>query len=136
MTDMEKVLAYLDKAQIFYVITVDGDKPKCRPFSFKMVYDGKIFFGVGTFKNCYRQMQSNPNIEICASDGKGFLRYYSKAVFVDDEQLTKQVFDEAEYLSKMYNEQTGHKLGMFYLADATAEFCGLMGVQETLKFSV
>ncbi len=50
MTNMEKVLEYLDKAQIFYVTTVDGNQPKCRPFSFKMAYEGKIYFGAGTFK--------------------------------------------------------------------------------------
>lgn len=133
MTNVEKVNAYLEKAQIFYVTTVDGDKPKCRPFSFKMVRNGKLYFGVGTFKNCYRQLQANPNIEIVASDGRGFLRYYGKAIFDDDPALFEQACAEADYIPKMYNEKTGHKLGMFYLADATAEFCNLMGVEESLK---
>jgi hypothetical protein len=60
MTNTEKVWDYLDKAQIFYVTTVDGDQPKCRPFSFKMMANGKIYFGVGTFKDCYRQLENNP----------------------------------------------------------------------------
>lgn len=84
MTNEEKVWDYLDKAQVFYVTTVDGDHPKCRPFSFKMMANGKIYFGVGTFKDCYRQLTRNPKIEIAASDGKGFIRYYGKAVFDDD----------------------------------------------------
>lgn len=133
MTNVEKVNEYLDKAQIFYVSTIDGDKPKCRPFGFKMIHDGKLYFGVGTFKNCYRQMQENPNTEIVASDGQGFLRYYGKAVFVDDPALFEQACAEADYLPKMYNEQTGRKLGMFYLADATAEFCSLFQVEESLS---
>ena len=49
MTNTEKVWEYLDKAQIFYVTTVDGDQPKCRPFSFKMMANGKIYFGEATF---------------------------------------------------------------------------------------
>lgn len=133
MTNVEKVRAYLEKAQIFYVATVDGDRPKCRPFGFQMEYGGKIYFGVGTFKNCYAQMKENPNVEICASDGQGFLRYYGKAVFVDDPEILKKAFEIADYLPQIYNEQTGYALGMFYLDDATAEFCSLMKVEESLK---
>jgi hypothetical protein len=79
LSDMEKVINYLDKTNIFYVTAEDGDKPKCRPFSFKIVYDDKIYFGIGSFKDCFHQLEQNPNVEICASDGKGFLRYYEKA---------------------------------------------------------
>lgn len=77
--------------------------------SYKM--QGKIYFGVGTHKNCFRQMQENPKVEICVSDGKGFLRYYGKAVFVESPEILKKAFETADYLPKMYNEKTGHKLG-------------------------
>lgn len=133
MTGIEKVWNYLDSAQIFYVTTVDGDQPKCRPFSFKMIDGGKIYFGVGTFKDCYRQLEKNRNIEIVASDGKGFLRYYGKAAFDDNPALFQKACGEADYLPKMYNEKTGHTLRMFYLEDATAEFRNLAGIQESLK---
>ena len=133
MTNIEKVMKYLDNAKIFYVATVNGNKPKCRPFSFKIAYKNKIYFGEGTFKNVYHQMQENPNVEICASDGKGFLRYYGKAAFVDDNILLNEVFKIAPYLKNMYNENTGCTLRMFYLADAAAEFRDLMTVKESLS---
>ena len=132
MTNTEKVWDYLDKAQIFYVTTVDGDQPKCRPFSFKMKANGRIYFGVGTFKDCYRQLEANPKLEIVASDGKGFLRYYGRAVFDDDPALFRQACAEADYIPKMYNEKTGHELRMFYLGEATAELRSLAGIQESL----
>jgi len=98
-----------------------------------MVYDGKIWFGAGTHKNCYRQMKENPNVEIVATDGKGFLRYYGKAVFDENPVIFEQACKEAPYIPKMYNEKTGYQLGMFYLRDATAEFCGLNGVEKSLE---
>lgn len=133
MTNVEKVSAYLDQARIFYVTTVDGDKPKCRPFGFKMIHDGKLYFGVGTFKDCYKQMQKNPHVEIAASDGKGFLRYYGKAEFSDDPALFEHACAEADFLAKMYNEETGRKLGLFCLTDATAEFRNLFEIEESLE---
>ena len=132
MTNTEKVWDYLDRAKIFYVATADGDQPKCRPFSFKMMANGKIYFGVGTFKDCYRQLERNPKMEIVASDGKGFLRYYGKAVFDDDPALFQQACAEADYIPKMYNEKTGRRLRMFHLEEATAELRSLAGIQESL----
>jgi len=133
MTNTEKVWDYLDRAQIFYVATVDGDQPKCRPFSFKMLDGGSIWFGVGTFKDCYRQLERNPKIEITASDGRGFLRYYGKAVFDDDPALFRKACAAADYIPKMYNEQTGRTLRMFRIGEATAEFRNLAGIQESLE---
>jgi len=131
--NINEVKEYLDKAKIFYLSTVDGDKPKCRPFGFNMVYDGKLWFGAGTFKNCYKQMIANPNVEIVATDGRGFLRYYGKAVFDDNPEIFEEACKAAPYIPKMYNDETGHKLGMFYLSDATAEFCGLNGIEKSLE---
>lgn len=133
MTNAEKVAEYLKNAGMFFVATEDGDKPKVRPFSFYTIYQDKIYFGVGTFKDCYRQLQANPNVEISASDGKGFLRYYGKAAFVENQALLDQAFAEAPYLPEMYNEKTGRKLGMFYLADAIAEFRSLFGIEESVS---
>lgn len=133
MNDIKKVTDYLDQAGTFYVTTEDGNKPKCRPFSFKLIYEGKIYFGVGDFKDCYKQLTVNPNVEICASDGKGFVRYYGRAEFVDDPALLDAAFKSVDYLDQLYNEATGNKLKMFYLADATAEFRSLTGLLESIK---
>ena len=98
----------------------------------QMMANGKIYFGVGTFKDCYRQLESNPKIEIVASDGSGFLRYYGKAAFDDDPALFQKACAEADYIPKMYNEKTGRRLRMFHLEEATAELRSLAGIQESL----
>ena len=133
MTNVEKVIEYLDKAQIFYVNTVDGDKPKARPFSFKMEYEVKVYFGAGTFKDVYKQMQANPNVEICASTGQNFLRYYGKAVFNPDPVVAAVALEAMPMLKNIYNEETGNILGMFYLEDATVEFRSLFQIEETFS---
>ena len=133
MTNVEKVVDYLNKAGVFYVTTVNGDKPKCRPFSFKMEVDDNIYFGAGTFKEVYRQLKENPSIEICASQGGGFMRYYGKAVFVDDDSLAQAALERMPMLKDIYNEQTGNRLGMFTIQDATVEFRGMLGIEESIK---
>lgn len=53
---MEKVLAFLKENPVFYFATEEGDKPRVRPFSFFMEYEGKLYFSMGRHKKVYRQI--------------------------------------------------------------------------------
>ena len=134
MTDIERVDAYLEKAGAFYLTTVDGDKPKCRPVGFHIVEGDKLYFGIGTFKDVYKQLQANPNAEICALVKDEFLRYYGKVVFETGSELAEKALNAMPVLKQIYNEETGNKLGIFHLEEATAEFRSMMSIKETIKF--
>ena len=132
MTTIEKINDFLTEAKVFYLATVDGAQPKCRPIGLHVILDGQLYFGVGTFKECYKQMQANPQVEICATIERDFLRCYGKAVF--QPELEQRVLDHAPHLRAIYNEETGNHLGVFCLTEATAEFRSMMAVKESLKF--
>lgn len=119
---IEAVEKFLKETPTFYLATVCGGRPKCRPIGFHMLRDGKLYFGVGTFKDVYKQLQANPYAEICACKGGRFLRYYGRAVFEEEDTLVAAVLEKSPGLKKVYNETTGHRLGVFHLEDATAEF--------------
>lgn len=135
MKQIEKVNDFLTQAGTFYLTTVDGDKPKCRPIGFHMVNGDRLYFGVGAFKEVYKQMQRNPNVEICAAVGKEFLRYYGKAVFEADDSIAEKVLANAPALQRVYNKQTGYRLGIFHLESAVAEFRTMSGVKESIHLS-
>ncbi len=134
MNGIEKVNDFLGQAQTFYLTTVDGDRPKCRPVAFHMLAGDRVYFGVGDFKEVYKQMQVNPHVEICATVGKGFLRYYGTAVFEKDYGIAEKVLAAAPAMQKIYNDKTGYKLAIFHLEEATAEFRGMMGIEESYSF--
>lgn len=75
MSNAAKVSNFLDKAKVFYFLTTEGDQPKGRPFSFHLLSDDKLYFGCGTFKDVYKQLEQNPKIEILAMADGEFLRY-------------------------------------------------------------
>ena len=122
MSDIEKIFEFLDKAGIFYLCTVKDNRPKSRPFNFKMLDNGQIYFGTGTFKEVYKQIVENPYVEIVSTDDPKFIRYYGKVVFDDDEELVEKAFEKMPFMRQIYNEETGLKLRMFHLEDATCEF--------------
>ena len=129
---MSKVSDFLNEAGVFFMATADGNQPKLRPLGAHMEADGKIIFGVGDFKNVYRQMKANPLVEIvaCKPDGH-WLRYTGKAVLETDGNYADQMI-KAAGLEKIYNEQTGNKLMTFHLENASAVDSPVMGEGENL----
>jgi len=130
---MQKVNDYLSEAGTFFMATVDMDKPKLRPLGAHMLMDDKVIFGVGDFKNVYKQMVANPYVEIVACEQDGhWLRYTGKAVFETDDKYAQAMLDTAPYLRSIYNEETGNKMMCFHLEDATAVDIAVMGDGESL----
>lgn len=130
---MSKVNDFLTEAGVFFLATVDGDQPKCRPLGAHMEMDGKVIFGVGDFKNVYKQMLANPKVEIVASKQDGhWMRYTGKAVFETDEKYAQAMLEGAPQLKAIYNEQTGNKMMCFHIEDATAVDIMIMGDGESL----
>ena len=130
---MSKITDFLKEAGVFYLSTVDGDQPKSRPLGLYLEMDGKVMFGVGDFKDVYKQMQTNPKVEIVACKGGGhWMRYTGKAVFETDPKYAEAALEKSPGLKNIYNEQTGRKLAMFHLEDATCRDIAMMGEGEDM----
>ena len=130
---MSKVNDFLTEAGVFFLDTCDGDQPKARPLGAHLEADGKILFGVGDFKNVYKQLAANPKTEIVAAKPDGhWLRYTGKAVFEDDPKYAEMMLDAMPQLRDIYNETTGNKMMVFHLEDATAVDIPVMGEGEDL----
>lgn len=68
---MQKVYDFLKKCGTYYLATVDGDKPKVRPFGTVDIFEDKLYIQTGKVKQISKQIHANPNVEICAfMDGK------------------------------------------------------------------
>ena len=130
---IEKVDEILTKAEVFYLATVDGDKPKCRPLGFHLLSDGKIYFGVGTFKEVYKQLQANPKLEVVAWDGEHFLRYYGEANLEKNDAIVEKAFELMPDIKEAYTANNW-EMGVFYIDNATAEIRNMMAVEETYEF--
>ncbi len=122
MSPAAKISNFLEESGVFFVATVFENLPKCRPFSLQMLIDDQVYFAVGSFKEACAQMQINPNVEICAYNQQGFLRYWGKAEFVDDPNLEEEALKRNPELHKIYNKDSGANLRVFRLSDSVCEF--------------
>ena len=125
---MSKINDYLTETGVFFLATVDGDQPRLRPLGMHLEMDGKVLFGVGDFKDVYRQMVANPKVEIvaCKPDGH-WMRYTGRAVFESDPKYAEAALDAMPDLKNIYNEETGNKMMVFHLEDAKAVDIAVMG---------
>ena len=130
---MNDVLKFLQDAQVFFVSTIDGDKPKVRPFGFVMEYKGKLCFGTSNQKPIYKQLAINPNIEICAiSKDFKWLRLSGRAVFCTTKDAKVQALNTMPQLRKMYSEDDSI-MEVFYIDNSVANFCSINGDNKTIN---
>lgn len=124
--DMTEIHDFLEdavkKSGCFYLVTVDGDKPACRPVTFHMLVDGTEYFGVGTFKDVYKQIEANPNVQVVGCKGADWIRVSGTAVVDDNPALFDKAIETMPFLKNIYNEETGNKMGIFRLENGSAQF--------------
>lgn len=131
---MEEVLRFLSENNPFYFATVDGDRPKVRPFGFFMHYENKLYFGAGKHKKSYQQILANPYVEISTTSPKGeWIRINGKAVIDNRKETLEKAFETLPRLKDIYNEKTGYTMGLFYLEEATAEIADMTGGFKTIS---
>ena len=59
---MKETYDFLKKCGVFYLATVDGDKPRVRPFGAINIFEDKLYFQTGKIKDVSKQLDINPNV--------------------------------------------------------------------------
>ncbi|MDR1345066.1 MAG: pyridoxamine 5'-phosphate oxidase family protein [Tannerellaceae bacterium] len=130
---MKEVYDFLRKCETYYLATVDGNKPRVRPFGTVAVFENKLYIQTGKIKNVSKQIKANPNVEICAmTDGK-WIRI--EAVLVEDERIEPKQYMLEVYpsLKSMYSVDDGNTQ-VLYLENATATIFSLTENPRTINF--
>ena len=86
---MNKIVEELKKVKVFYVATIEGDKPKVRPFSSVTEFEGHAYICTGNKKDFYKQIKNNPHVELCGMyDETSWLRI--EATLKEDNRIEVQ----------------------------------------------
>ena len=129
MSNAAKVHEFLNKAQVFYFLTTDGDQPKGRPFGLQMLLDDVIYFGCGTFKNVFKQLTANPKVEVLALCGSEFMRYDGTAKMTSDAAVLGKVRETFPQIMALY-DQNGWEMGVFCLENGHVEIRDMGSLKE------
>lgn len=118
---MNEILKFITDAKIFYIATIEGDKPKVRPFGFAMEYEGKLYFCTSSEKDVSKQLISNPNFEACTMSEKGqWIRLKGKAVFDSSSDAKAKAFEILPSLANIYKSTDNPIFQVFYVEEGEA----------------
>lgn len=130
---MNEVYEFLKKCGTYYLATVDGDKPRVRPFGTVDFFDGGLYIQTGKKKDVSKQMHKNPKVEICAFNEGTWIRIAAEAIEDERVEARKHMLDAYPYLRNMYDENDGNT-EVFRLTNATATFASFGGEPKVVKF--
>ena len=91
---MIEVYEFLKDCGVYYLATMDGNQPRVRPFGTVSIFDNHLYIQTGKSKNVSKQIEANPNVEICAfKDGK-WIRVTGKLIRDDRIEPKKDMLDK------------------------------------------
>lgn len=130
---MQTVHDFLKKVGTYYLATVDGNKPRVRPFGTIHFFEGRLYIQSGKSKDVAKQIAANPNVEISAFDGESWIRV--SAALVEDNRIEAQESLLAAYPSLRDRYTVGDSNNVvYYLKDAIAVFYTFSGEPKTVRF--
>ena len=131
MNAAERVCAFLDEAQVYYLATAEGDQPRVRPFGTALVYEGKLYIQTGKVKPVSKQLQANPKAEICAFNKGQWVRVWGKLINDDRREAKVAMLEKYPNLKRMYDPDDGNTQ-VLYFEDAQATFSSFGAAPETV----
>jgi uncharacterized pyridoxamine 5'-phosphate oxidase family protein len=112
-----EILAFLNANPTCYLATVEGSKPHVRAIGIVSAGENGIVIETGTFKDVYKQMVANPNVELCfynARDGVQ-IRVSGAVEPLDDIELKKAIVVKRPFLKERVAKWGYEGIGVFRL---------------------
>ena len=130
---MLEVLMFLEEAGVYYLATSKDNKPYVRPFGTVNIFEDKLYIQTGKSKNCYKEIENNPFVEISAfNDGK-WIRVNGVLVADDRVSAKKSMLDKYPNLRAMYDENDDNTI-VLYFTDAVATIYSFTEAPKTIRF--
>ena len=111
---MDEVFEFLKECGVYYLATVDGDKPKVRPFGTAEIFENHLYIQTGKSKEVFKQIEKNNNVEICAFKDGRWIRIEGKLVADDRIEAKKDMLDKNPDLRSMYNENDDNTIVLYF----------------------
>ena len=111
---MKEVQEFLKEAGVYYLATIDGDKPRVRPFGTAEIFEDHLYIQTGKSKEVYKQIEKNNNVEISAfKDGK-WIRVEGKLIPDNRIEAKKDMLDKNPTLRVMYDENDENTIVLYF----------------------
>ncbi len=130
---MEEVYDFLKKCDVFYLATIDGTKPRVRPFGALNIFEGKLYIQTGKVKKVSKQIHKNNNVEISGMYKGRWIRVEAKAIRDDRVEAKESMLKANPGLKKMYSA-TDKNTEVLYLDKVKATIYSFTSDPKVIEF--
>ena len=111
---MKETLEFLKECGMYYLATIDNDKPRVRPFGTIEIFENHLYIQTGKKKDVFKQIEKNSNVEICSfKDGK-WIRLSGNLIVDDRVEAKKYMLDKNPELRSMYDENDDNTIVLYF----------------------
>lgn len=132
---MINIFNELRNVGVFFISTVEDDKPKVRPFGATCFFNNSIYICTSKTKDVYKQMIKNPNVEIAGvymGQDEAWLRIQATVVEDNDDGPRTTMMRNNPGLRQIYSLDDG-KFVVFRLENVKAYKCHAVGEAEVIS---
>lgn len=131
---MNEVYDFLKNCGVYYLATIEGDRPRVRPFGTIDMFEGKLYIQTGKSKAVAQQMKAQPNIEISAMSQDGrWIRIAAEAVLDENISAQEHMLDAYPNLKGMYKAGDGNT-EVYWLKNGKAQICSFTDAPVEIEF--
>ncbi|MDR7865516.1 MAG: pyridoxamine 5'-phosphate oxidase family protein [Sporomusaceae bacterium] len=125
---MKEVIEFLYANPMGSLATVEGGKPRVRPWGFMLEQGGKLWFCTANNKDVYRQLQKNPAIEFCTtSKAMVTVRVRGEAIFSSDLAMKNAILEHSPLVKSIYKSPDNPVFEIFCLEHGQAVMSDFSG---------
>ena len=125
---MQEVVKFLQENKTGFLATVEGTKPKVRPFQFMLEDSGNLFFCTNNTKDVFKQLQANPYVEFSSSTPTfAWIRLSGQVKFSDDVRIKEKILEASGLVKSIYQRADNPIFEIFYIEYGTAILADFSG---------
>ena len=118
---------FANENPVTFISTIDGEKPRVRAFALWFADETGFYFHTGTPKSVYRQLKTNPRVELCfyaPGEGAGRMMRVSGTVeFLNDPALEEKLDQDRPWVKALLaSAPEGARVAIFRVAHGQAWF--------------
>ncbi|EKD26738.1 MAG: hypothetical protein ACD_79C01042G0002 [uncultured bacterium] len=120
----DEIIEFINNNQSCSIATIDGNKPRVRGMLIYRADKDGIIFHTGTAKDIFKQLQINPNIELCFSNNNFQnliqIRVSGIASLDNDKKLKEEIVSTRVFLKPIVEKFGYESLAVFRVRKLTA----------------
>lgn len=111
---MKEVQEFLKECGVYFLATTEGDQPRVRPFGTAEIFEEHLYIQTGKSKEVYKQIEKNPNVEMCGFKEGKWIRVTGKLIPDDRIEAKKDMLDKNPDLRRMYDENDDNTIVLYF----------------------